>query len=94
MESIKKFEILMCSREVMKNKIPAKNDDESTLKTCEEALNLRKDLDELESIREKIGNIIENIFSTFSEDNLVSQFLQVIQKKLTEKGVLIFFNIE
>ena len=90
MESIKKFEILMCSREVMKNKIPAKND-ESTLKTCEEALNLRKDLDELESIREKIGNIIENIFSTFSEDNLVSQFLQVIQKKLTEKGVLIFF---
>lgn len=89
MDSIKQFEILMCSREVMKNKIPVKND-ESALKTCEEAVDLRKDLDELESIREKIGNIIENIFSTLSEDNVVSQFLLVIQKKLTEKGVIIY----
>ena len=86
MECIKTFDILLNSRENLKNKIPVKND-ESALKTCEEAVDLRKDLDELEGIKEKIAQIIEDIFQTLNEDNVVPQYILVIQKKITEKNV-------
>jgi hypothetical protein len=86
MDCIKTFEILLCSRELLKNKIPVKND-ESALKSCEEAVDLRKDLDELESIKEKIAQIIEDIFQTLNEDNVVPQYILVLQKKMTDKSV-------
>ena len=89
MDSIKKFDILLCSREVLKNKIPVKND-ESALKSCEEAVDLRKDLDELETIKEKIAQIIEDIFQTLNDGNVTPQFILVLQKKMTEKSVNLF----
>lgn len=86
MDCLKTFEILAASREVLKNKIPVKND-ESALKTCEEAVNLRTDLDELEVIKEKIASFIEDIFTTLNEDNVATQFLDVVRQKKTEKSV-------
>ena len=86
MECIKTFDILLSSRENLKNKIPVKND-ESALKTCEEAVDLRKDLDELEEIKEKFNQIIEDIFQTLFENNVVPQYILVLQKKITEKSV-------
>ena len=93
MDCIKKFDILLCSREVLKNKIPVKND-ESALKTCEEAVDLRKDLDELETIKEKIAHIIEDIFQTLNDGNVTPQFILVLQKKMTEKSVNLFKLIQ
>jgi hypothetical protein len=89
MDSIKKFDILLASRDVLKNKIPVKND-ESAIKSCEEAVNLRQDLDEIELIKEKIAEIIEDIFQTLNSDNVAPQYIQVIQKKISEKSVKIF----
>ena len=88
MDCIKTFDILLSSRENLKNKIPVKND-ESALKTCEEAVDLRKDLDEMLDIKEKIIHIIDGIFQTLNEDNVVTQFLLVIQKKASEKSVFL-----
>lgn len=72
----------------MKNRIPVKND-ESALKSCEEAVDLRKDVDELQSIREKMAQIIKDIFQTLNEDNVVPQYLLVLQKKMSESKVKI-----
>jgi hypothetical protein len=89
MSSIKSFEILLLSREVLKNRIPVKND-ESALKTCEEAVNLRKEVDEILSIKEKMAQIIKDIFQTLNEDNVVPQYILVLQKKMTESKVKLF----
>ena len=86
MDSLKSFELLALSRDSLKNRIPVKSDS-SALKNCEEAVNLRKDLDELEAIKEKIVSIIEDAFNTLNDDNVIPQFIQVLQKKTTEKAV-------
>lgn len=90
MDSLKNFELLALSRDALNKRIPVKTD-ASTLKNCEEAVNLRKDLDELESTNEKIIAIIEDVFNTLNEDNVIPQFIQVLQKKTTEKQVNSFF---
>lgn len=89
MDSLKSFELLTLSRDSLKNRIPVKND-ASALKNCEEAVNLHKDLDEIESLKEKIVSIIEDVFNTLNEDSVIPQFIQVLQKKTTEKNVIIF----
>jgi len=86
MDSIKNFELLALSRDALNKRIPVKLD-ASALKSCDEAVNLKKDLDELESVKEKLVAIIEDIFNTLNEDNVIPQFIQVLQKKTTEKQV-------
>jgi ALIX V-shaped domain binding to HIV len=89
LDCIKSFELLVLSRDSLKNKIPVKCD-ASELKNSEAAVNLRKDLDELEALKEKIVYIIEEVFNTLNDDNVIPQFLQVLQKKTTEKNVKLF----
>lgn len=86
MDSMKFFEILGLSKDSLKNRIPIKSD-EGALKNSEEANSLRKDLDELEKLKEKCQEIIEKIFQTLNEDNVIPQFIKVLQKKTTEKAV-------
>jgi hypothetical protein len=88
MDSLKNFELLVISREILNKKIPVKSDS-SVLSSCEEAVNLKKDLDELEDIKEKIVSIIEDVFNTLNDDNVIPQFIQVLQKKTTEKNVIV-----
>lgn len=91
-DSLKNFEILALSREILRKKIPVLTDS-SALKNCDEAVNLRKDLDELEAIKGKIVAIIEDIFNTLNDDNVIPQFIQVLQKKTTEKQVIYIDHI-
>lgn len=88
MDSLKNFELLGLTRDTLNKRIPVKTD-ASALKNSEEAVNLRKDLDELEATKEKIIAIIEDVFNTLNEDNVIPQFIQVLQKRTTEKQVRI-----
>ena len=87
MDTMKFFEMLGLSKNVLSNKIPVKTDP-NAIKNCEEANGLRKDLDVLDGIKEKIMEIINKIFQTLNEDNIIPQFIQVLQKKTTEKSIL------
>jgi programmed cell death 6-interacting protein len=86
MESMRFYEILTLSKEQLKNKIPIKVD-ASSIKECEEAKSLRQELDNLDTAKEKLMEVINKIFQTLNEDNVIPQFLKVLQKKITEKQV-------
>lgn len=85
-ENFKCFEILTLPKQSLQNKIPVKSD-LSKLKNSEEAVALRKDIDTLESLKEKCMEIIDKIFQLLNDDNIIPQFLRVLQKKTTEKAV-------
>jgi hypothetical protein len=87
MENMKYFELLLISKEALKNKIPVKIDP-NNVKNCPEALNLRKDLDQLEILKEKAMQVINSIFNALNEDNIVPQMISVLQKKTTEKTII------
>lgn len=86
LENMKIYDLLSLSKDQLKNKIPVKIDP-TAIKNCEEAQALRKDLDILEELREKCMDVINKIFQTLNEDNIIPQFIQVLQKKTTEKTV-------
>ncbi len=87
MDNMKYFELLGLSKNVLSNKIPVKTDP-NAIKNCEEANSLRKDLDALDTLKEKIMEVISKIFQILNEDNIIPQFIQVLQKKTTEKTIL------
>ncbi len=89
MGNLKHFELFNLSKQSLQNKIPVKSDN-SKLKNSEEATNLRKDLDRLETLKETCMETIEKIFQLLNDDNLIPQFMKVLQKKTTEKAVNIF----
>jgi hypothetical protein len=86
MDTMRYYELLTLSRDQLRNKIPIKVD-ASSIKECDEAKELRKELDNLDSAKEKLMEVINKIFQTLNEDNVIPQFLKVLQKKTTEKGV-------
>jgi hypothetical protein len=85
-DNIKYFEILTLSKQALTARIPVKSDP-SALKNSEEALSLRKELENLDSLKEKCMEIVHKIFNTLNEDNVIPQFIKVLQKKSTEKAV-------
>jgi hypothetical protein len=87
MDSMKFFELLGLSKNILSGKIPVKTDP-NAIKNCEEANALRKELDNMESLKEKIMEVINKIFQNLNEDNIIPQFIQVLQKKTTEKAIL------
>jgi programmed cell death 6-interacting protein len=86
MENMKYYEYLGMSKDALKNKIPVKVD-ASSVKDCQEAKSLRADLDNLDNIKEKLMEVINKIFQSLNEDNVIPQFIQVLQGKTTEKNV-------
>ena len=76
----------MLSKEQLDNKIPHKVD-ENVIKNCPEAVDLRKDLDNLESLKNKSMEIINQLFNSLNDDNVAPQFIQVLSKKTTETAV-------
>lgn len=87
MDNMKYLELLGLTKDALKNKIPVKVDANS-IKNCDEANSLRKDLDGLDELREKIMEVINKIFANLNDDNVVPQFIKVLQKKTTEKAIL------
>jgi hypothetical protein len=87
MDNMKYFELLSLSKTSLANKIPVKTDPNS-IRNCEEALALRKDLDSLDVLKDKCMEVINKIFQTLNEDNIIPQFIKVLQKKTTEKTIL------
>lgn len=85
-ENIRFFELLNLPKPSLENKIPVKSDD-SKLKNSEEALTLRKGLDTLEGLKDKCMETIDRIFQMLNEDNIIPEFIRVLQKKTTEKAV-------
>jgi hypothetical protein len=85
-ENIRFFELLNLPKPALENKIPVKSDD-SKLKNSEEAVALRKDLDTLEGLKNKCMETIDRIFQMLNEDNIIPEFIRVLQKKTTEKAV-------
>jgi len=87
MDHMKFFELLGLSKSSLSNKIPKKTD-VNAIKNCDEALSLRKDLDTMDVLKEKCMEVINRIFQSLNEDNMVPQFIKVLQKKSTEKQIL------
>jgi programmed cell death 6-interacting protein len=87
MDHMKFFELLGLSKSSLSNKIPQKTD-VNAIKNCEEAVSLRKDLDAMDSLKDKCMEVINRIFQSLNEDNMVPQFIKVLQKKSTEKQIL------
>ncbi|MCQ2818522.1 MAG: hypothetical protein MJ252_14735, partial [archaeon] len=81
----KNFELLTLPRQKLNEKIPKKGDNE--VKNCKEATELRSQLDELDKLQGKCMEKIQSIFTMLNEDNVTSQFIQVVNKKTTENAV-------
>jgi hypothetical protein len=85
------FDMLSLSKSSLEKKIPNKQQEESeqmsTIKNSEEAKRLYSDLETLEDLKNKCMEIIDKIFHTLNEDNIIPQFLQLLQKKITEKEI-------
>lgn len=89
-DNIKFFEILGLTKEALKNRFPVKID-ASLIKNSEEAVALKNEIDTLDSLKDKSMEIIERIFETLNEDNVIPQMIRVLQKKSTEKAVNLNF---
>lgn len=86
LDNMKYFELLTLSKQSLNAKIPQKVDANS-IKNCNEATSLRKDLDQMEVLVEKCMEIINKLFQTLNEDNVVPQFIKILQKKTTENAI-------
>ena len=85
--NLKYFELLSMPREVLDQKIPHRIDPNS-IKQCQEAMELRKEMDVLDAEKNKAMEVIARIFSSLNDDNVAAQFIQVLQKKTTENNIL------
>ena len=85
-DNYKYFEYLMMSKEQLDNKIPHKVD-QNVIKNCPEAIDLRKELDNLENLKNRAMEIINQLFNSLNDDNVAPQFIQVLSKKTTENAV-------
>ena len=85
--NLKYFELLSMPREVLDQKIPHRIDPNS-IKQCQEAIELRKEMDVLDAEKNKAMEVIARIFSSLNDDNVAAQFIQVLQKKTTENNIL------
>ena len=85
-DNYKYFEYLMMSKEQLDNKIPHKVD-QNVIKNCPEAVDLRKELDNLENLKNRAMEIINQLFNSLNDDNVAPQFIQVLSKKTTENAV-------
>ena len=85
--NLKYFEYLSMPREALDKKIPHRIDPNSIMQ-CQEAMNLRQELDILEAEKNKAMEVITRIFAALNDDNVAAQFIQVLQKKTTENNIL------
>ena len=85
--NLKYFELLSMPREVLDQRIPHRIDPNS-IKQCQEAMDLRKEMDVLDAEKNKAMEVISRIFSSLNDDNVAAQFIQVLQKKTTESNIL------
>ena len=85
--NLKYFELLSMPREILDQRIPHRIDPNST-KQCQEAMELRKEMDVLDAEKNKAMEVIARIFSSLNDDNVAAQFIQVLQKKTTENNIL------
>ena len=85
-DNYKYFEYLMMSKGQLDNKIPHKVD-QNVIKNCPEAVDLRKELDNLENLKNRAMEIINQLFNSLNDDNVAPQFIQVLSKKTTENAV-------
>ena len=86
LDNRKYFEILALSKQALSRQIPVKTDADK-IKNSEPAVKLRKDLDSIETQKTKSIEVINKTFQTLNEDNIIAQFLQVLQNKTTEKAI-------
>ena len=87
MSNFQNFDLISLSREKLNEKIPHKIDS-GAIKNCKEAIDLRNTLDQLDIEKAKAMEIINKMFSVLNDDNVAPQFLQVLQKKMTENAIL------
>jgi hypothetical protein len=85
-ENRKYLEILSLPKPNLSRQIPVKTDPDK-FKNSEPATRLRKDLDVIEGLKAKSIEVINKTFQTLNEDNIIPQFLQVLQRKKTEKAI-------
>ena len=85
--NLKYFELLSMPREILDQRIPHRIDPNS-IKQCQEAMELRKEMDVLDAEKNKAMEVIARIFSSLNDDNVAAQFIQVLQKKTTENNIL------
>ena len=82
-ENYKNFETLSLNKQQIEKKIPIKSDGKS-YEEVTEAKDLKVELDNLISLKQKNKALIENIFKCLSEDNNIPIFLEIIRKKASE----------
>ena len=85
--NLRYFELLSLPREQLDQRIPHRVDG-SKIKNCPEAMDLRKELDNLDAEKVKAMEIINKVFASLNDDNVAGQFIQVLQQKATENNIL------
>ena len=84
---VKNFDLISLPRDKINQRIPNRNNNNNQMKQCKEVMDLKKEIDILQSEKNKAMNIINSMFQTLNYENIAEQFIQVIQHKTTEKAI-------
>ena len=85
-ENAKYFELISMDKEKLIGKIPIKSD-KTNIGESEEAKEIKKYLEELEIKKISLIEVVSSIFNTLNENNIVTDFVKVLQKKTTENAI-------
>lgn len=85
-ENAKYFELISMDKEKLIGKIPIKSD-KTNIAESEEAREIKKYLEELELKKISLIEVVSCIFNTLNENNIVTNFVKVLQKKTTESAI-------
>lgn len=82
-ESMKHFELINLSRQSLERKIPVKVNPQE-LSNIPEAKELKDALENIKDLKIKNSAIVEKIFLTLNEENVIPMFLNIIRKSASE----------
>lgn len=85
-ENAKFFEIISLGKEKLVEKIPVKSDT-TNLSGSKEAKLIRDLINEMDSKKNKMLEIVNNIFTNLNSGDVNASFIKVLQKKTTENSI-------
>jgi len=86
-ENAKFFELISLDMKKIIEKIPVKSD-ATNLSDCEEAKIIRDLINEMDCKKNKMLEVINNIFINLNSGDVNASFIKVLQKKTTEQSIL------
>lgn len=85
-ENCKYFELISMEKDKLTQKIPIKSE-KTNIKESDEAKEIKAHLETLNHKKDKLLEIVNGIFNSLNENNVVTSFIKVLQNKATETSV-------